>query len=383
MSDATAARTPGANPDSDANRTINLSRNLPPQAYGVFDTRFKEAVAQVLSAQTPTQVVGRHRFLGTEQDRDMGAGFVGRRFSRRPNAERVVLTNGTQSALNLLFARLVAPGGTLAVETCTYAAMKPMAVRLGIDLLGLAMDEAGILPDSFEAACRRRAPKALYTMPTCQNPTTVTMPLERRREIVAIAERHGVAIVEDDVYSLLPDNPPPAMSSLAPDICWHVLGLAKSVAAGLKVAYVVVPGAESARRMFWPGSQSTFWMAAPISAAVTSRLIASGGIDDVIAAVRNEVSARQHLLHEVLQGIPFGTSQGCLHVWIPLPGGTDGAAFSLTAQREGLTLGDGEKFHVGPDAPPAAIRIGLGSEERRDDLAAGLDRFRALWRSRS
>lgn len=88
------------------------------------------------------------------------------------------------------------------------------------------------------------------------------------RAVARIPRAHGVAIIEDDIYSLLtPDGPPP-LTALAPGITWHGLGTAKSVAGDVTVAYVTGPSPEAARQRFWPGVRGTHWMATPISAAV-------------------------------------------------------------------------------------------------------------------
>lgn len=120
-----------------------------------------------------------------------------------------------------------------------------------------------MLPDAFEAVCREHRPAALYAQPTMHNPTTAIMSIERRKAIAGIARKHGVAIFEDDIYSLLPTDLPPPLSAYAPELSWYVLGTAKSMAPVFKVAYVVAPSAEAARTRFWPGDRATYWMCAP------------------------------------------------------------------------------------------------------------------------
>ena len=104
------------------------------------------------------------------------------------------------------------------------------------------MDEQGVDADAFADACRRLRPKALYLNPTLLNPTTHTISEPRRLALTAIARRFGVPIIEDDPYGLLPRDAPPAFAALAPELTWHIAGLAKCLGAGLRVAYVVVTG---------------------------------------------------------------------------------------------------------------------------------------------
>ncbi|MBN9167782.1 MAG: hypothetical protein J0I07_43025, partial [Myxococcales bacterium] len=80
------------------------------------------------------------------------------------------------------------------------AGIRSLAAQTSLRLRGLTMDRQGILPDAFDAACRDLRPKALYLNPPLQNPLTLTVPESRRREIAAIAARHGVPVIEDDAY---------------------------------------------------------------------------------------------------------------------------------------------------------------------------------------
>ena len=109
----------------------------------------------------------------------------------------------------MVFSALTNPGDTVLTGELTYSGMKSLANFLHIRLRGLAMDEEGIRADALEAACATTDAKALYCMPTLQNPTAVVMSERRRQEIAAIAESYGLAVVEDDSYGfLLPEVKP-------------------------------------------------------------------------------------------------------------------------------------------------------------------------------
>src|SRR6202000_129867 len=101
------------------------------------------------------------------------------------------------------------------------------------------------IPEALEEAVRAHAPKAIYLNPTLQNPTTITIPERRRTAIASIARRHGVMIVEDDAYAFIPTHGPPPLAAIAPDVCWHIAGLAKCIGAGLRLAYVIAPDARA------------------------------------------------------------------------------------------------------------------------------------------
>ena len=136
------------------------------------------------------------------------------------------MTAGAQHGITVTLAALTQPGDRIATECLTYNGIKPVAAMLGVRLEGLPMDAQGLLPDAFEDACKRGPLRALYCIPTGHNPTTSIMPPARRHAIAAIALRHGVAVIEDDIFaSLLPVRHEP-ISMLAGDLgcLLHIAG---------------------------------------------------------------------------------------------------------------------------------------------------------------
>jgi DNA-binding transcriptional MocR family regulator len=377
-SNSATRRKPVAN-SAPAATPLNLSLNHPPLVPEVFDPEYREAINQVLARETPSEILGSHRWKGTDSDRQMGARFVARRLGAEPSYERVILTNGTQSALVMLFSGLVGPGAVLLTEDLTYPPLHTFAKQYGFRLHGVPMDKDGLLPEAFAELCRSERPQALYAMSSHQNPTTAIMPLERRQAIVDIARQHGVAIIEDDIYSLLSPDMPPPLSALAPEISWYVLGVAKSIAAGMKIAYVVAPSAQMAASRFWPGVRGTHWMSAPISAAVMSRLIENGGAARIIAAVSAETRARHELVTQHLAGIRFATKPTALHVWFELPAGMSRQRLAERCLEAGLIVGTSDQYVVGSRPVPEAVRIGIGNPKSRGELAGALRALAAVY----
>jgi len=352
---------------------INLGGNLPPRVPHVFDDAYRAAVEGILAAGSLNDRIGAHLFLGSERDRAAGAKFAARRLPETPGPDRIVVANGTQSLLTMLMAGLVGRGGTLALESLSYPTMRQFADMLGIDLCAIAMDREGILPDLYETACRERRPAALYVMPTLQNPTTAIMGEGRRREIAEISRRYGVAIIEDDIYSLLPEGLPPPLSSFAPELSWYGIGTAKSMAAALKIAYVVAPSAADARARFWPGVRATYWMAAPMNAAIVSSLIETGAADRIIDAVREETRQRQAMVAERLAGHAVRTLPECLHVWLELPESRPRGELVAAVRSRGFEISPSDGFAFGDVPPPNAVRFGTGAAPGRAALSLALD----------
>ena len=131
------------------------------------------------------------------------------------HGDRLVICPGTQNALFNLLVVLTRPGDVILTEALTYPGIRAAAAYTGVRLIGLPMDEGGILPDALNAACREHAPKAVYLIPTIQNPTTATMPLSRREEVAGILRANHVLLLEDDAYGLLEPQAVP-LASLFP-----------------------------------------------------------------------------------------------------------------------------------------------------------------------
>lgn len=156
--------------------------------------------------------------------------------------EDIIMTNGAQHGMAALFMSLLNAGDLLLTEKLTYPAVKALARSMNLQLRGLEMDGEGLLPEAFEDACKTSGAKALYTMPTLHNPTNAIQGEQRRRDLAAIAEKYGVAVIEDDVYGFLPSDRPPPLVSFAPEQGYFLTSTAKSVAPGLRIGYVVEIG---------------------------------------------------------------------------------------------------------------------------------------------
>ena len=191
------------------------------------------------------------------------------------NPDHVLICSGAQGALLTVTAALAAPGETVCVEALTYPGFLPLAAHLRLNLVGVPIDNEGLLPDAFDAACVEHKPKALYCTPTLHNPTTATLSLERRKALLSIARRHHVPIIEDDAYGALPKIPYRPLASLAPELVYHVASLSKCLAPALRIAYLVAPDLRTATRLAG-GIRATAAMVSPLAASIATRWIEDG-----------------------------------------------------------------------------------------------------------
>ncbi|WP_163018798.1 aminotransferase class I/II-fold pyridoxal phosphate-dependent enzyme, partial [Pseudomonas viridiflava] len=146
-----------------------------------------------------------------------------------------------QQGLAVALMALLKPGDVIAADALTYSGFKVLAQALHLEVVPIPAGAEG--PDlvALEYLCRSRRIKALYMMPTLHNPLGWVMSLEVREQLVVLARKHDLLIVEDAAYAFLADNPPVPLAQLAPERTVYVSGLSKSVATGLRVGFVAAP----------------------------------------------------------------------------------------------------------------------------------------------
>jgi DNA-binding transcriptional MocR family regulator len=270
--------------------------------------------------------------------------------------DRVLVCAGVQHALLIALVTLTRPGDWLLTESLTYPGLRAAAQLLHLRLMPVAMDREGLLPGALEAALARRRARVLYCIPTIQNPTTATMSLARRRRLVELARQHDIAIIEDAVHHLLGDEPPPPIAHLAPERTYLVAGMSKTVAGGLRVAYLVSPPAAVGRLQ--DGLWATTWMASPLAAEVAARWIDDGTADRTLHRKRVEAARRGALARRMLPVGSLRWSQHAYHAWLQLPRGWTSAASTV----EG----------------PAGVRLCLSAPRDAKTLARGLERVASV-----
>ena len=157
--------------------------------------------------------------------------------------ENVFISSGSQGALDAVGKVLISKGDKIGVESPTYLGAIQAFDPYEPDYVTLATDEKGLIPESLETVLSRTPLKFIYLVPTFQNPTGRTLPMERRERIAAILTRYDVLLIEDDPYSDLryDGEPLKPLKALAPDHVLYIGTLSKVFAPGLRVGFYVPP----------------------------------------------------------------------------------------------------------------------------------------------
>lgn len=224
-----------------------------------------------------------------------------------PRPERIAITAGAHPAIMGALGVLAGPGDTIACEAITYPGIRRICKHLQLNLVGIAFDDDGILPDALSEVIATQAPKALYLNPTLNNPTTRTMTPERRIAIADILQRHKLPLIENDAYGFVPARAPAPMATIIPDLTGHIGGLAKCIGAGLRLAYVVLPDSRQALSLE-QAIKTTSVTASPVTMAIVTRWITDGTADRIRRFVRKEAAVRQKIAAKSLPHATFASA---------------------------------------------------------------------------
>jgi len=317
--------------------------------------------------------------VGQADHRAAGAAWMARS-GVEEDAERVVLTSGAQHAMTVAFSTLTDPGDTVLTEELTYPGMKALASVLHLRTVPVALDEQGLRPDALERACRKSNPKALYCMPTLQNPTGLVWTEERRREVVEIARRYGVVLIEDDTTGFLVENPPVPLAALAPELTVFIASLSKSLGPGLRTGFLLLPEVDRCvpgplrclRDRLAANLAAITWMTPPLMAEISARLIQSGKAARIVAGKRREVKQRRQIFDRVFTSATSQSHPTSSFLWLPLPDPWRCQDFVAEARQGGVGTTSAEAFIVGRAHAPHAVRLCIGTPRDRADVEQGL-----------
>src|ERR1700716_1339254 len=303
---------------------------------------------------------------GSQAARTISAEFLSRG-DWSPRADQFVFTANGRQCIAAALAAVVPSGGRCGVEALTYPFIKDIAARLGVTLVPLAMDNAGVRPDSVQKAHREAHLSALYIQPVIHNPLGMTMPSSRRADLVRVVEKLDLVVIEDMVYGFLDDEPP--LAALAPDRCIVLDSLSKKVAPGLSLGFVVPP--LRLRENVMASVRSGGWTASGFAFAATQRLMEDGTAAELARLKRVDAQQRQKIAVACLAGFEIQTNPKSYHLWLTLPPHWRSQTFVAAAARRDIALTPSTTFATSPGHAPNAIRLALAAPPI-EQLEAGL-----------
>jgi 2-aminoadipate transaminase len=281
------------------------------------------------------------------------------RYGIQITPENVMITSGSQQALDLIGKIFINRGDRILVESPTYLGALQAWNAYGAEYIAIPSDDNGMITDELEKALRC-GPKFIYVLPNFQNPTGATMSLERRKRLVELADRYGVPIIEDDPYGQLrfEGEHLPAVEVLdsrtrAANGCYsgnviYLSTFSKLLAPGLRLAWVVAPPEVISKMV--QAKQGADLHTSTFNQMVAYEVAHKGFLDKHVITIRQTYQERRDVMLDALvehmpEGVHWTHPQGGLFLWATLPESIDTAELLLSAVKEKVAFVPGGSFH--------------------------------------
>jgi 2-aminoadipate transaminase len=361
---------------------ISFAGGLPaPEVFPV--ARFQEACQRVLGTQPTTAL----QYGPTEGYRPLREFIVAQmaRYGIVATVDNVLITSGSQQALDLIAKLLINRGDRILVESPTYLGALQAFDLMGAEYVTVPVDDDGLQTCNMEQALRS-GPKFMYILPNFQNPGGVTLARRRRDQLVELSDRYGIPIIEDDPYGQLRyegEHITPLVvldrTNLARDKDYklgnviYLSTFSKVLAPGLRVAWIVAPAEVIAKLV--QIKQSTDLHTSTFTQMVTYEAARDGFIDEHVKLIRSTYRQRRDAMLSALHNffppeVSWTHPQGGLFLWVTMPPGVDSSRLLELALRQNVAFVPGEPFFPNGDtgshmrlnfsnAQPEQIREGI------------------------
>jgi DNA-binding transcriptional MocR family regulator len=289
--------------------------------------------------------------------------------------EGLIVTTGSQQALDLIGKTMISPGDKVIVEAPTFLATIQCFRLYGADIIGAPIDANGVDVDQLEKLIALHKPKLVYLIPTFGNPSGATLSLERRKRILQIAAQTQTLVVEDDPYGELyfGKPPPPSMLALSEGVPgsrdWlaHCGSFSKILSPGLRVGWMIAPAPLLANATMC--KQFSDAHTSNLTQAIAAHYLSLNRLDTAVAVVRKTYAERANVMAEALRrelgdAISFNQPQGGMFFWARLTGArgqsSNAAEFAKRAIDKGVAFVPGAPFFA-HDPDLATLRLSFAT----------------------
>ena len=304
--------------------------------------------------------------------------ILAQRMARRGvscDADNIAITTGSQQSIDLISKMFINRGDTILVEKPTYMSALDVFNTYGANIVGVEMDDEGLRMDALKQALKNHPEaKFLYTVPTFQNPTGRTLPVDRRQRIVELARQYDIVIIEDDPYGQLrfAGDPVPAVKSFDSDgRVFYLSTFSKTLTPGLRTGWVVADPAFI--KHFTVIKQSADLHTDNVAQQVIAEFLADFNIDEHIAKIRQVYRQREQLMIEQIQkhfptGVKYTNPDGGLFIWVEIPGNINTQDLFDQCIKNNVAFVPGEPFYPGePESGTFRLNFSNMSEEKIKD----------------
>src|SRR4051812_31215839 len=365
---------------------ISFAGGFPDSA--MFDVDGLREASQKALAEEPGGALQYGATEGYEPLRTQLAAFERSKGVADIEPQQLIVTTGSQQALDLIGKTMISPGDKVIVEGPTFLATIQCFRLYGADIQSAPIDAHGVQVDKLEEMIKEHKPKFVYLIPTFGNPSGALLSLERRRRILELAVKYQVLVVEDDPYGDLyfGEAPPPSLLALSKEVPgsreWiaHCGSMSKVLSPGLRVGWMIAPPELLAKatmcKQFSDAHTSTF------AQATAAQYLKSGRMPATLARVRQVYAERAQAMGDALtrelgDAIEFTRPNGGLFFWARLTGAggkvKDAGELAKRAIEKGVAFVPGAPFYASnPDVSTLRLSFATVGIERILDGAKRL-----------
>ena len=334
---------------------LSISRPLFSQQHAAL---FQQALSELPKDLDPSYYLSCRPNIGHDRHRSAGVLWL-KNCGLEVPAERIIMTNGVSHGMSAALSALTRPGDTVVADQITHHLLVSGCSYLGLTLAGIETDAAGIVPASLDKYCAENSPKVLFLLPSLANATAGMMPEDRRRDLVKIARKYDLHIIENDAFGPVAEDRPVPVSALAPERSIYLTTFTKCTVSGLRAGYMAAPEhllpALTGRIVVFG------WMATPLMCELATRWVLDGTAMELALWQRQALAERHTIATEILHEWHWQGHPSALHLWLPLTGGWSSSGFASYASELKVSVAPSTPF-LTPKAPAQnAIRLSLGS----------------------
>lgn len=365
---------------------ISFAGGFPDSA--MFDVDGIREASNAALAKDPGAALQYGATEGFNPLREQIARFMAQKGAKDVAPDQLIVTTGSQQALDLLGKTLIGPGDKVIVEGPTFLATIQCFRLYGAELVSAPIDGDGVQTDRLEQLIIEHKPKFVYLIPTFGNPSGAMLSAQRRQRVLELAVKYNTLIVEDDPYGDLyfGDAPPPSLLAMSPqvpgsrELLVHCGSLSKVLSPGLRVGWMIGPAELLAKatmcKQFSDAHTSTF------AQATAAQYLQAGRMPATLDKVRSVYAQRARTLGDALRqqlgdAVSFVQPRGGLFVWARLTGAgakvADGNTYAKRAIEQGVAFVPGAPFFcANPD--PATFRLSFATAPE-DKILEGVSRL--------
>jgi 2-aminoadipate transaminase len=295
--------------------------------------------------------------------------------------DEILVLSGSQQGIDIAARVFIDPGDVVIVEEPSFFSALQIFNTAGARIVGVPVDDQGMRVDILEQLLQRHRPKLIYTMPTFQNPSGISMSMDRRRRLLEVAYRKKVLILEDDPYGNIVYEGAKKPTLKEMDKYGYVLYLStfsKILFPGIRIGWMAAPAPIVHR--FTMIKQLQDLHANSISQWIVERFLASGKYEEHVRKLCAEYKAKRDLMLDALlnkpvEGMEWIKPAGGFYIWCRLPEGVPHMALLMNASEKGVSYVPGTAFYTGGRGGQY-MRLNF-TYPSREDIVKGIERLKA------